>query len=81
METESEPQTGAKYVILYVLIATLKKGKPGDVNSSNIFFNSTVPKYWYFNLQLFYLCLLKSYYMPVILHYFPLWVGLCPSEI
>lgn len=38
METESEPQTGAKYVILYVLIATLKKGKPGDVNSSNIFF-------------------------------------------
>lgn len=45
METESEPQTGAKYVILYVLIATLKKVKPGDVNSSNIFFNSTVPKY------------------------------------
>lgn len=46
IETESEPQIGAKYVILCVLIATLKKGKPGDVNSSNMFFfNSTVQKY------------------------------------
>ena len=38
IEIESEPQIGAKYIILYVLIATLKKGKPGDINSSNMFF-------------------------------------------
>lgn len=37
IETESEPQIRAKYVILYVRIATLKKEKPGDINSSNIF--------------------------------------------
>lgn len=39
IETEGMPWVRVKYVILYFLVATLEKGKPGDINVSFVLLN------------------------------------------